>query len=143
MADVQLKDVIHLYNNPFKKLTILVDGKEIKYLWDVGVAIGGIVNFTAADNEFRAIESEVDDGWEVYNDDETLSRIKPFLRPFDDITDKELEERNFSSRSHWLEWCSLNKEWWPLEDLLWLIDNKFDVFGLVGRDKACRLIRKI
>lgn len=85
----QLKDYIHFYLNPFHKTKVLIDDEEIKYLWDIDVADGEYVNFTAANDEFRSIEGKEEDGWMVYNDDETLSRIKPILRKLSSMTEEE------------------------------------------------------
>lgn len=118
----ELKDYLHLYCNPFSKIKVLIDGKEVKYLWDIDVADGGYVNITAADKEFRSIEiAEDDDGWNVYNDDESLSRIKPFLRPVSNMTQEESHRWNNGANSY-QSYAARVK---------YLLDRHIDLFGLI------------
>lgn len=87
----EFKNIAHLYVNGFNPTKVMVDDKEIKWLWSIDVAKEGgdmYVNITCADLPNRAI-SPIDEGWGVYNDDESLSRIKPILRHISSLTNDE------------------------------------------------------
>jgi len=83
-----LKDYLHLYNNRFSPVKVIVDNDEQKYLWDIEVYDEDYVNITLGDTKLRDMEGN-SDNWNVYNDNHLLSRIKPILRPLSDMTEEE------------------------------------------------------
>lgn len=167
-----IKDYLHLYCNPFHKIKVIVDGKEEKYLWGIDVAEGGYVNITLADKEFRNIDiADDDDGWCVYNDDETLSRIKPILRPLSTMTEKEAIElvkisewKQYGEHPHKREYRSyrngfneivvswgestreknvpVTKEVFGFDEFRFLLSKHFDLFGLIESGLAISKTKK-
>jgi hypothetical protein len=126
----RLEHYLHLYLG----CDVLLDGKDLGRL--IGYSARGIGKEDLM--IFYTIQvSEDEDDWTVYNDDGSMHRIKPFLRPLSDMTDKEMLEcgnlcYDFSNDKELNKWqwkdfeCLLMPEQWQ-----WLLKRHFDLFGLI------------
>lgn len=128
-----LKNVIHFYMNPFNRRKVLVDDKEVLYLWDIDVVDGDIVNFTAADEQCRSIEEGNDEGWRVYNDDDKLGRIKLMLIPMLKMTKEHRLELQKIRDTVYIPGYEYQKE---IDVCKFLTDNDYDVFDLIFQKVA-------
>lgn len=116
----QLKDYLHLYNNRFNPVKVIVDNEEQKYLWDIEVYEEDYVNITLGDTKLRDMEGN-SDNWNVYNDNYSLDRIKPILRPLSDMKTKESQRWNMMAKSYQSYSATVK----------YFLDNHFDLFGLI------------
>jgi hypothetical protein len=130
---------------------VVLDGK------DIGILTGYSARGIGKDDLmifYTVQRSEDEDDWAVYNDNEKMLRIKPILRPLNDMSEEELQEcgnmiYDFSGDPE------LNKhEWKQFETMLdplqfiWLLKRGFDLFGLIearlamDRTKITRLLNE-
>ncbi len=128
-----LKNVIHFYMNPFNRRKVLMDDEKVLYLWDIDVAEGGIVNITVADLQCRNLDTVVDEGWQVYNDDEELGRIKLMLIPMLKMTREHRSKLQQIENTKPILGLELHK---AMAKAKFLTDNDYDVFDLIKQGLA-------
>jgi hypothetical protein len=128
-----LKNVIHFYMNPFNRRKVLMDDEQVLYLWEIDVSEGGYVNITVADLQCRNIDTAVDDGWRVYNDDEDLGRIKLMLVPMLKMTAQHRQELQKIKDTVYIPGYEYQKE---IDVCRFLTDNDYDVFDLIFQGVA-------
>jgi len=132
----ELKDYIYLYNNRFNPIKVLVDNIEQKYLWDIEVYEEDYINLTLGETKLRSMDVNSDD-WNVYNDNYSLERIKPILRPLSDITEREIYEYGEIEQA-----CPINHSFLiyqcrvEAEQTKYLLSKHFDLFGLIDAGLA-------
>jgi hypothetical protein len=81
----KLQNYLYLYLG----CDVLVDGKDIGKLIGYETRGFGTDDFMIL---YTVQLSEKEDDWTVYNDDEKMQRIKPFLRPLSDIQKEEVAD---------------------------------------------------
>ncbi len=110
-----------------------MDDEKVLYLWDIDVAEGGIVNITVADLQCRNLDTVVDEGWQVYNDDEELGRIKLMLIPMLKMTREHRSKLQQIENTKPILGLELHK---AMAKAKFLTDNDYDVFDLIKQGLA-------